>query len=237
MSPTTTSNAIECDQIGLRYEADQPILTDVTLSLATGSFYFLTGASGAGKSSLLRILSLSTRPQQGQLTLLGNETSTISPEALPAFRRRIGFVFQDFRLLPHLSVLENIALPLKVANVDKPTRLNHAQEMLDWIGLGAYGQVLPETLSGGQKQRIAIARAVIAKPDIILADEPTGNLDPEMSDKCMYLLKALNKQGVTVVVATHDEPMVKRMGFQEYRLKDGKVRKITRRKKKDAEAK
>lgn len=195
---------VQFHNVGLRYGRDQEVLSDISFNLMPGSFYFLTGASGAGKTSLLKLLYLAQRPSRGQITLFDADAVTLPRSRLPGFRRRIGVVFQDFRLIPHLSVYDNVALPLRVAGVSEANVDIPVTEMLDWVGLGDRGGSLPETLSGGEQQRIAIARAVIGRPEILVADEPTGNVDPEMALRLLQLFRGLNRLGTTIIVATHD---------------------------------
>jgi cell division transport system ATP-binding protein len=202
------SNIIEFENIGLRYGADAEILSDVSVSLATGGFYFLTGASGAGKTSLLRLLYLAQRPSRGVLKLFGEDVVMMHRSRLPGFRRRIGVVFQDFRLVPHLSSYDNVALPLRLAGLGEREIADPVEEMLAWVGLDTRAHALPASLSGGEQQRVAIARAVIGRPDILVADEPTGNVDPEMAKRLMGLFEALNRLGTTIVIATHDLPLI-----------------------------
>ena len=192
------------DNVGLRYGTGKEILSDVSFTLFPGSFYFLTGASGAGKTSLLKLLYLAQRPSRGQIRMFGTDVITLPRARLPGFRRRLGVVFQDFRLVPHLSAYDNIALPLRVAGVPEADLHRPVTDMLDWVGLSHRSDARPATLSGGEQQRVAIARAVIGRPDMLLADEPTGNVDPEMAVKLLRLFEALNRLGTTVVVATHD---------------------------------
>ncbi|HEX2804421.1 MAG TPA: ATP-binding cassette domain-containing protein, partial [Sphingomicrobium sp.] len=169
-----------------------------------GSFYFLAGASGAGKTSLLKLLYLAQRPTRGRIRLFGHDLSDAAREELPALRRRIGVVFQDFRLIRHLSAFDNVALPLRIAGRNEAEIASAVGEMLDWVGLGDRSGARPATLSGGEQQRVAIARAVITKPDLLVADEPTGNVDSDMAKRLLHLFAALNELGTTVVVATHD---------------------------------
>ena len=180
------------------------MLRDLDFSLSEGGFYFLTGASGAGKTSLLKLLYLAQRPTRGRFRLFGDDLSEVFRDTLPAFRRRIGVVFQDFRLIRHLSAYDNVALPLRIAGRDEAEIESAVREMLDWVGLGDRAGARPPTLSGGEQQRVAIARAVITQPDLLVADEPTGNVDAEMAKRLLHLFSAMNEFGTTVVVATHD---------------------------------
>ncbi len=199
------------DNVGLRYGTGKEVLSDVSFTLFPGSFYFLTGASGAGKTSLLKLLYLSQRPSRGQIRMFGTDVITLPRARLPGFRRRLGVVFQDFRLVPHLSAYDNVALPLRVAGVPEADLERPVTDMLDWVGLSHRSDARPATLSGGEQQRVAIARAVIGRPDMLLADEPTGNVDPEMAVKLLRLFEALNRLGTTVVVATHDLHLLKKV--------------------------
>ena len=180
------------------------MLRDLDFSLSEGGFYFLTGASGAGKTSLLKLLYLAQRPTRGRIRLFGDDLSEVFRDTLPAFRRRIGVVFQDFRLIRHLSAYDNVALPLRIAGRDEAEIESAVREMLDWVGLGDRAGARPPTLSGGEQQRVAIARAVITQPDLLVADEPTGNVDAEKAKRLLHLFSAMNEFGTTVVVATHD---------------------------------
>ena len=202
---------VQFDNVGLRYGADREVLSDVSFTLYPGSFYFLTGASGAGKTSLLRLLYLAQRPSRGAIRMFGTDVITLPRRRLPDFRRRLGVVFQDFRLVSHLSAFDNVALPLRVAGVSENELARPVADMLDWVGLGHRSDARPATLSGGEQQRVAIARAVIGRPDMLVADEPTGNVDPDMALKLLRLFEALNRLGTTVVVATHDVHLLKKV--------------------------
>ncbi|ANU07067.1 cell division ATP-binding protein FtsE [Paraurantiacibacter namhicola] len=205
------SSIVQFDNVGLRYGADREVLSDVSFTLYPGSFYFLTGASGAGKTSLLKLLYLAQRPSRGVISMFGTDVITLPRGRLPGFRRRIGTVFQDFRLVPHLSAFDNVALPLRVSGVAEKDISKPVRDMLDWVGLSERHDARPATLSGGEQQRVAIARAVIARPEVLVADEPTGNVDPDMALKLLRLFEALNRLGTTVVVATHDVHLLKKV--------------------------
>lgn len=206
------SEIVKFDNVGLRYGTDPEVLTDLSFTLYPGSFYFLTGASGAGKTSLLKLLYLAQRPTRGAIRLFGKDMITLPRERLPDFRRRLGVVFQDFRLVEHLSAFDNVALPLRLSGTHETKVQKAVSDMLEWVGLSHRGQAKPETLSGGEQQRVAIARAVITRPRMLIADEPTGNVDPEMALKLLRLFEALNNRvGTTVVVATHDVHLLKKV--------------------------
>jgi cell division transport system ATP-binding protein len=203
---------VKFDNVGLRYGTDPEVLSNLSFTLYPGSFYFLTGASGAGKTSLLKLLYLAQRPSRGAIRMFGQDLITMPRERLPDLRRRLGVVFQNFRLVPHLTAFDNVALPLRLAGADEKRVVKAVAEMLDWVGLTHRAHAIPATLSGGEQQRVAIARAVIARPQMLIADEPTGNVDPEMALKLLRLFEALNNRvGTTVVVATHDVHLLKKV--------------------------
>jgi cell division transport system ATP-binding protein len=215
---------IRFDNVGMRYGMGTEVLRDITFQLAPGSFHFLTGPSGAGKTSLLRLMYLAQRPSRGLISLFGHDLATTPAHALPDLRRRIGVVFQDFRLINHLSTYENVALPLRVIGGREEAYRDNVIELLRWVGLGDRIHARPPTLSGGEKQRAAIARAVVTKPDLLLADEPAGNVDPEMGFKLLRLFVELNRIGTTVVIATHDLALVERVPAPELKLEEGRMR-------------
>ena len=208
----------------MRYGAGPEILRDISFHLEPGSFHFLTGSSGAGKSSLLKLMYLAERPSRGLITLFDRDIATAPRREMPGLRRRIGVVFQDFRLIDHLSAFDNAALPLRVAGVPESQIKEHVSELLAWVGLGDYLNARPPTLSGGQQQRIAIARAVIRRPSLLLADEPTGNVDEELALRLMRLFEELNKLGTTLVIATHNRGLVERFEHPCLNLADGELR-------------
>lgn len=205
----------------MRYGTGPEVLREVTFTLKPGSFHFITGRSGAGKSSLLRLMYLAHSPSRGLVTLFDKDIATLPRGRLPFLRRRVGVVFQEFRLLNHLSAFDNVALPLRVAGVKESTIRKHVQELLAWTGLGDHIEARPPTLSGGQQQRVAIARSLIAKPDLLLADEPTGNVDDAMGVRLLYLFEELNRMGTTVVIATHSEALVSHFENPVLHLEDG----------------
>lgn len=212
---------VRFENVGLRYGLGPEVLQDVTFSLAPGSFHFLVGESGAGKSSLLKLIYLALKPTRGLISLFGRDIATTPRHDLPAMRRRVGVVFQEFRLLNHLSAFDNVALPLRVAGVKKSDIQKHVVELLTWVGLKDHLDARPPTLSGGQQQRVSIARAVISRPRVLLADEPTGNIDDRMGMRLMHLFEELNKLGTTVIIATHNRHLVERMGYPKMHLDEG----------------
>jgi cell division transport system ATP-binding protein len=209
--------------VGLRYGRGPEILSDVSLSLPQGSFTFLTGPSGAGKSSLLKLCYLALTPSRGQITTFGKDSALLKNSEIQAVRRRIGVVLQDFTLIDHLSVFENVALPLRVTGVSRAQYSQDVTELLQWVGLGHRLQAFPPTLSGGEKQRAAIARAVIAKPKLLIADEPTGNVDPEIGRRLLRLFAEMNRVGTTVMIATHDIDLIQELDARVLRIEQGRV--------------
>ena len=214
---------VRFQNVGLRYGLGPEVLRDVSFHLKPGSFHFLTGPSGAGKTSLLKIMYLALRPTRGLISLFGQDLSTIPRNRLPQMRRRIGVVFQNFRLMDHLSAVDNVALPLKIAGAKRHEVEAHVAELLDWVGLGDQITARPETMSDGEKQRVAIARAVIARPSLLLADEPTGNIDADQGMRILRLLEELNKIGTTVVIATHDQTLLSSFKYPVLRLENGEL--------------
>ena len=217
------TDALRFDDVSMRYGRAPETLKDLTFSLAPGSFHFLTGASGAGKSSLLKLIYLAARPSKGLIHLFGQDVTALPPGEYPVLRRRIGVVFQEFRLLDHMSAFDNVALPLRIAGRKPDSYRQDVAELLAWVGLRSRMQALPPTLAGGEKQRLAIARAVVNRPEILLADEPTGNVDQEMSLRILRLFVELNRLGTTVLIATHDQDLVARSGRPVLHLEDGRL--------------
>jgi cell division transport system ATP-binding protein len=218
------ADLVRFENVGLRYGLGPEVLRDLSFRIEPHSFQFLTGPSGAGKTSLLKLLFLSLKPTRGLITQFGHDVATLNKDALATLRRRIGIVFQDFRLLDHMTTYENVALPLRVMGRHEDSYRDEVIELLNWVGLGDRMWALPPVLSGGEKQRAAIARAVIARPQLLVADEPTGNVDPEMAGRLLGLFEALNRLGTTVVVATHDIHLISRIeNAQMMRLEKGRL--------------
>lgn len=222
-SPDTADAVVRFESVGLRYGNGPEVLQDITFTLRRGSFHFLTGPSGAGKTSLLSLLYLARRPSRGLISIFGGDVTAMERDELPPIRRRLGVVFQDFRLLDHLSALDNVALPLRVAGVSESDIHKHVPELLAWVGLADHLHAKPPTLSGGQKQRVAIARAVINRPDVLVADEPTGNVDDRIAFRLLHLFAELNRLGTSVVIATHNEALVRRFAFPRLHLEAGRL--------------
>ena len=214
---------VRFQNVGMRYGSGPEVLRDVSFTLQAGSFTFLTGLSGAGKTTLLKLICIAEPPSRGLITLFGTDLATARRNQFPALRRRIGVVFQDFRLLNHLSAFDNVALPLRLAGRRMADFHRDVSELLSWVGLGERMHARPPTLSGGEQQRIAIARAVVARPDLLIADEPTGNVDPEMGARLIRLIAELNRLGTTVLIATHDRALIERAKAREMRLVDGRL--------------
>jgi cell division transport system ATP-binding protein len=214
---------IHFEEVALRYGTSAETLRDVSFHLEPGSFHYVVGPSGAGKSSLLKLMYLALRPTGGRISIFGRDPSELPRDELAIIRRRIGVVFQEFRLLNHLSVFQNVALPLRVTGKREPRWQAHVRELLEWVGLGEQIDADPLTLSGGEQQRVAIARAVITRPNLIIADEPTGNVDEKMAIRLMYLFEELNKVGTTIIVATHNEGLVERFPHPLMQLGNGSL--------------
>jgi cell division transport system ATP-binding protein len=214
---------VRFENVGLRYGMGPEVLRDVSFDVPANSFTFLTGPSGSGKTTLLKLLFLSLRPTRGLITMFEQDVVTLSKRELAEARRRIGIVFQDFRLLDHLTTYENIALPLRVQGQDETRYRSEVVELLHWVGLGERMHVLPPVLSGGEKQRAAIARALIVRPELLLADEPTGNVDPALARRLLRLFVELNRSGTSVIIATHDEALMELFPARRLRLEAGHV--------------
>ena len=215
---------IEMQNVGIRYGQGAEVLSDIKLSLKRGSFHFLTGRSGAGKTSLLSMMYLAQKPSRGIVSVFGKNVNFTNRDSLAMLRRKIGVVFQDFRLLDHLSAFDNVALPLRVCGMDEKEVKKRVTELLQWVELDKHLKAPAATLSGGEKQRVAIARAVINRPELLLADEPTGNVDNDIAAKLMKLFVELNKLGTTVVIATHSEKLISDFAYPRLHLQNKNLR-------------
>ena len=215
---------IEMQNVGIRYGQGAEVLSDIKLSLKRGSFHFLTGRSGAGKTSFLSMMYLAQKPSRGIVSVFGKNVNFTNRDSLAMLRRKIGVVFQDFRLLDHLSAFDNVALPLRVCGMDEKEVKKRVTELLQWVELDKHLKAPASTLSGGEKQRVAIARAVINRPELLLADEPTGNVDNDIAAKLMKLFVELNKLGTTVVIATHSEKLISDFAYPRLHLQNKNLR-------------
>jgi len=211
----------------MAYPAQDDVLHDLSLEISRGSFHYLTGPNGAGKTSLLRLLSLAEPPSHGQVLLFGTDIAAASREQRAALRQRIGVIFQDFRLLDNLSAFDNVALPLRIAETDEGLIERHVGEMLRWLGMADIAGTKPEALSIGQRQMLAIARAIVARPGLLLADEPTSNLDDRRTQKMMHLFVELQKLGTAILFATHSTDLMTKHPFPVLRLDQGRLRNIS----------
>ena len=214
---------VRFENVGLRYGLGPEVLRDLTFRIDPHSFQFLTGPSGAGKTSLLRLLFLSLKPTRGLISMFNQDTATLTKDRRATLRRRIGIVFQDFRLLDHLTTYENVALPFRVLGKEEDSYRSEVIELLQWVGLGERMDALPPVLSGGEKQRAAIARAVIARPQLLLADEPTGNVDPNLGQRLLRLFIELYRTGTSVVIATHDIALMDEYDARRLVLHEGRL--------------
>lgn len=218
---------IKFEHVGLRYGVGPEVLSDVNFSLAPGSFHFLSGPSGAGKTSLMSLLYLGRYPTRGIMSMFGQNIGQMSRQDIKKIRQQIGVVFQNFRLLNHMSAFDNIALPLRISGQSEKEIKENVEELMEWVGLGDHRHMLPNTLSGGQQQRVAIARAVITRPRLLLADEPTGNLDDEIGFRLMNLFDQLNRMGTTIIIASHNTMLMEKFGQHSRLILDqGRVRLI-----------
>ncbi len=218
------NDVIELKNVDMYYDSVEPVLENINLTLESGSFHYLTGESGAGKSSLIRLMYLGHRRYSGSMKILGYDVDQLEPRVLPGLRQQIGVVFQDFYLLNHISTLDNVALPLRVRGMSMRQSRTYASEMLTWVGLGDQLNAFPNELSGGEQQRISLARAVIGKPRLLLADEPTGSVDDKIAIKLMMLFEELNNKGTTVVFATHNRDLVSEFSHPEIVIEENNVK-------------
>ena len=217
---TGSEPVVDMQNVSIRYGSDPEVLSDIKLSLDKGSFHFLTGKSGAGKTSLLSMMYLALKPSKGTVTVFGTNIGFAGRDTMALMRRRIGVVFQDFRLLEHLSAYDNVAVPLKVRGMKESEIEKRVRELLRWVELEPSMHKICSTLSGGEKQRIAIARAVINRPEILLADEPTGNVDDDIAQKLMKLFVEMNRLGTTVVIATHSQELISHYNYPRIHLEN-----------------
>ena len=214
---------IETSKLSKLYSRGVHALRDLSLTIDKGEFLFLTGPSGAGKSTLLRLLLREELPSEGELKVAGRSLADLSYSQVQAYRRSVGFVFQDFRLIPRFTVFQNVSFVMRVLGVQAAVQQRKTFQVLKWVGLQHRMNSLPEELSGGEQQRIAIARALVNDPQLVLADEPTGNLDPDLSLEIMNLFREINASGTTVVVATHDRELIRRVGRRAITLDHGQI--------------
>ncbi len=217
---------IEAAHLSKQYGRGVYALRDLSISIDKGEFIFLTGASGAGKSTFLRLLLREELPTDGELTVAGRDLSTMTGSQIQSYRRSLGFVFQDFRLISRMTVFQNVAFVMRVLGVPDMIQQRKTFQVLKWVGLQHRMNALPEELSGGEQQRVAIARALVNEPQLVLADEPTGNLDPDLSLEIMNLFREINSRGTTVVVATHDRELIRRVGRRSITLDHGQIAEI-----------
>ena len=220
-NPLSSAPVVDFHRVHLKYENGPNVLKNIQFSLERGSFHFVTGDSGAGKTSLLSLMYLDQRPTAGRIHLFGQNLSEVKRTQMPKLRRRIGVVFQDFRLIDSLDTFDNVALPLRIDGMKETEIKKRVNELLAWVGLEKCVHAFPESLSGGEKQRIAIARAVINAPDLLLADEPTGNVDDAMANRILHLFLELNKMGTTLVIATHNHGLIRQFKKPQLHLSNG----------------
>lgn len=218
------NTVISFANVGARYDGGHDILTDVSFNIGAGSFYFLSGASGAGKTTLLRLIYQLHKPCRGMIKLFGRSTNDLSRDEISGMRHKMAIVFQEYSLLSHMSVFDNIALPLRVRGIDEAKIKKLVSKTLEWVGLAKYANANPKTLSGGQQQRVSVARAIIIQPAILLADEPTGNLDDENASRLMELFIQMNKMfGTTIILATHNTKLIDTYKFPVIHVENHKL--------------
>jgi cell division transport system ATP-binding protein len=217
---------IESSHLSKVYRRGVYALRDLSLNIEKGEFLFLTGPSGSGKSTLLRLLLREELPTEGQLKVAGRNLTDLTASQVQAYRRSVGFVFQDFRLIPRFTVFQNVAFVMRVLGVPLAMQQRKTFQMLKWVGLQHRMNAHPDELSGGEQQRVAIARALVNEPQLVFADEPTGNLDPDLSLEIMNLFREMNARGTTVVVATHDRELIRRVGRRAITLEHGRVAEV-----------
>ena len=219
----TQKSIIKFNGVEFGYGTSTLILNNINLDIKSGGFYFLTGKSGAGKTSLLKLMYLGDRPTGGECYVFGRNINEYSRDEVALIRQNISLVFQDYKLLPHLTVFENVALPLRIKGEAEETIRKKVLQMVEWVGLLSFIDVYPDTLSGGQQQRVSIARSVITRPKIILADEPTGSVDETAKLRIISLFEQLHKAGTTIIMATHDQKLVEEKKYPELCIENGQV--------------
>ena len=217
---------IESVKLSKLYKRGVYALRDLSISIDKGEFLFLTGPSGAGKSTFLRLLLREELPSEGELLVMGRDLKSLKPSQVQTYRRSVGFVFQDFRLIPRFTVFQNVSFVMRVLGLPLATQQRKTFQVLKWVGLQHRMNALPEELSGGEQQRVAVARALVNDPQLVLADEPTGNLDPDLSLEIMNLFREINARGTTVVVATHDRELIRQVGRRAVTLEHGRIAEI-----------
>lgn len=216
--------AISFANVAAAYDNGADVLTDVSFNVSAGAFYFLSGASGAGKTTLLRLIYQLHRPRTGQIKIFGRITNDMTRDEIAAMRHKMAIVFQEYSLISHMSVFDNIALPLRARGVDPDKIKKLVDRVLEWVGLGKYADASPKSLSGGQQQRVSVARAIIIQPAILLADEPTGNLDDENASRLMDLFIQMNKMfGTTIILATHNKKLMDTYKFPVMHVENHRV--------------
>jgi cell division transport system ATP-binding protein len=221
-----SSSVIETYHLSKLYSRGVYALRDLSLKIDKGEFLFLTGSSGAGKSTLLRLLLREELPSEGSIRVAGRDLSELSRDQVQSYRRTVGFVFQDFRLIPRFSVFQNVAFVMRALGVVPSIQQRKTFQVLKWVGLQHRMNAFPQELSGGEQQRVAIARALVNDPQLVLADEPTGNLDPDLSLEIMNLFREINARGTTVIVATHDRELIRRVGRRSVTLDHGRIMEV-----------
>ncbi len=217
------ATVLQLHGVAMRYGSADEVLRDIDLTINSGSFHYLVGPSGAGKTSLLRLMSLSVPASRGTVILFGRDVALVEREELGRLRRRIGVVFQDFRLLDHLSAFDNVALPLRIGGADEEQISSYVSQMLSWLGLADRMEAKPGQLSMGQRQLVTVARAVVTRPALLLADEPTSNLEPARVERLMFLFTELHRLGTAVVLATHSRELLRRWPFPVLHLERGRL--------------
>jgi cell division transport system ATP-binding protein len=226
LDTSASQSVVRFEGVSMRYGREAEVLKEISFELPRGSFHFLTGPSGSGKSTLLKLIYLSEQASRGRIEIFGQDLALLKREDRPLMRRKIGVVFQEFRLLEHLTVFDNAALAPRIAGRKPEAYRSDVADLLAWVGLGDRMHAMPPALSGGEKQRLAIARAVINRPEILLADEPTGNVDEGMAMRILRLFTELNRVGATVLIATHDTDLVLRSGMPVLNLDAGRLAQV-----------